>query len=127
MTGMSRETGKPLSGNGHLAQSIGDILTTPIGSRIMRRDYGSMLADLIDRPLNSATRLLVFAATALALRRWEPRLRLTKVAFLVDPSSTGQAILEISGERTDLALGNERVILSIPIRAAGASPAAATT
>ncbi|MCB2052280.1 MAG: GPW/gp25 family protein, partial [Novosphingobium sp.] len=78
MTGMSRTTGKALGGNDHLAQSIGDILSTPLGSRVMRRDYGSMLPDLIDHPLNGDNRLLVYAATAMAIRRWEPRFRLKR-------------------------------------------------
>ena len=47
MTGMDRETGKSLSGIEHLRQSIRDILTTPIGSRVMRRDYGSRLFELL--------------------------------------------------------------------------------
>jgi phage baseplate assembly protein W len=41
MQGMNRNTGRKLSGVDHLRQSIVDILTTPIGSRVMRRDYGS--------------------------------------------------------------------------------------
>jgi phage baseplate assembly protein W len=39
----------------------------------MRRDYGCLLADLVDRPLNRAT-LLASMAIALALARWEPRI-----------------------------------------------------
>ncbi len=52
MRGMSNKTGKELEGIEHLKQSIIDILTTPIGSRIMRREYGSRLFELIDRPIN---------------------------------------------------------------------------
>lgn len=39
-SGMSRHTGAALDGADHLAQSVADILGTPIGSRVMRRDYG---------------------------------------------------------------------------------------
>lgn len=39
MNGISATTGRPLSGIDHLRQSIRDILTTPIGSRVMRRLY----------------------------------------------------------------------------------------
>ncbi|MGD7246543.1 GPW/gp25 family protein, partial [Ralstonia pseudosolanacearum] len=52
MTGMNSSTGRAIADRPHLAQSIGDILTTPIGSRVMRRDYGSEVPDLIDQPLN---------------------------------------------------------------------------
>nr|VFK47168.1 MAG: hypothetical protein BECKTC1821D_GA0114238_104214 [Candidatus Kentron sp. TC] len=40
MAGMSAFTGKHFSDIAHLRQSITDILTTPIGSRVMRREYG---------------------------------------------------------------------------------------
>ncbi len=123
MSGMDRNTGKPLDGNAHLAQSIGDILTTPIGSRVMRRDYGSMLFELIDQPLNPATILLTYAATAMAIRRWEPRLRLKRVRLFAPDGWQGEAVITIEGERTDLPAPNSRVTLSIPIRAGGVSPA----
>ena len=133
MSGLSRTTGKALpgppngslaAGNDHLAQSIGDILTTPIGSRVMRRDYGSMLFELIDQPLNAATTLLAYASTALALRRWEPRLRLTRVRLDASSGFLGEASILIEGERRDLGQANARVTLSIPIRSGGATPLA---
>lgn len=117
MIGMSTTTGQALDGNAHLAQSIGDILSTPLGSRVMRRDYGSMLFDLIDAPLNATTRLLLFAATALALARWEPRLRLRKVG-VSRGNASGELTIEIDGERADLP-ANTHVLLSVPIRTGG--------
>lgn len=114
MLGMDRLTGAPLDGAAHLAQSIGDILMTPIGSRTMRRDYGSMLFELLDRPVNAATRLLLFSATAIALRRWEPRLRLTRVG-LTRAGADGAVAITIEGERLDTpAAGNSLFQLSIP-------------
>lgn len=100
MHGMNRHTGSPLSGDDHLAQSIGDILTTPVGSRLMLRDYGSRLLDLIDHPLNAATRLKFIAATADAITRWEPRLRLTRVD-MSSGNADGTAALIIEGQRLD--------------------------
>ncbi|NBO96416.1 MAG: phage baseplate protein, partial [Betaproteobacteria bacterium] len=41
MLGINAQTGQPLAGIDHLRQSIRDILTTRIGTRVMRRDYGS--------------------------------------------------------------------------------------
>ena len=76
---MDSTTGKPLEGLAHLRQSVRDILTTPLGSRVMRRNYGSRLFDLIDAPLNAATLVEIYAATAEALVRWEPRLRIQQV------------------------------------------------
>lgn len=79
MRGTDARTGKPLSGLAHLRQSIRDILTTPLGSRVMRRNYGSRLFDLVDNPLNEQTLVEIFAATAEALIQWEPRIRVTRV------------------------------------------------
>jgi hypothetical protein len=55
MIGMDAVTGKPMYDTAHLSQSIGDILSTPIGSRVMRRDYGSALFELVDAPGNALT------------------------------------------------------------------------
>lgn len=116
MTGMAVATGRELSGIEHLAQSVADILTTPIGSRIQRRDYGSMLFDLIDQPLNGSTRLLLFAATALAIARWEPRIRLRRVS--IDGGADGAVALSLEGDLADLT-ANSHVLLSVPIRTGG--------
>lgn len=48
---MDKVSGKPLADFSHLQQSIMDILSTPIGSRPMRRDYGSRLFQRLDAPL----------------------------------------------------------------------------
>ena len=72
--GMNAETGRELTGLEHLKQSIADILNTPIGSRVMRRDYGSRLFELIDAPINRSTVVDIVAETAEALMKWEDRL-----------------------------------------------------
>lgn len=72
-------TGKSLRGRNHLRQSVNDILTTPLGSRVMRPEYGSRLFELVDSPQSKDTLVSIYAATAEALIRWEPRLSVTKV------------------------------------------------
>lgn len=79
MRGMNASTGKELEGIEHLKQSITDILITPIGSRIMKREYGSRLFELVDKPINRDLTLEVYAATAEALEKWEKRFKLEKV------------------------------------------------
>jgi phage baseplate assembly protein W len=117
MLGMDRATGKRLSGDAHLAQSIGDILSTPIGSRAMRRDYGSMLFELVDGPMNALGRLRVVAAVADALRRWEPRFALKRVQLLGDAETfaAGAFILSLEGVRTDEPAPAGITRLSIPL------------
>lgn len=51
--GMNRETGKALTGIEHIQQSIRDILVTPIGSRVMRRKYGSALVYRLCRTITA--------------------------------------------------------------------------
>jgi phage baseplate assembly protein W len=96
MQGINATTGKPLADIDHLRQSIRDILTTPIGSRVMRRDYGSALFSLIDAPLNSRTVGLLRNAVFVALERWEPRIKATQVKVLA--AKPGQVELEITGD-----------------------------
>lgn len=96
MQGMNRVTGKPLSGSDHLAQSIRDLLTTPIGSRVMLREYGSRIPELVDRPTNALLDVELHAAVAEALDRWEPRFRLTSVQ-ITERSSAGRITISIEG------------------------------
>lgn len=112
MIGLAATTGRTITGAAHLAQSIADVLTTPIGSRVMRREYGSLLPDLIDAPFNDATRLQAYAATAMALMRWEPRIRLSRVQLSLG-DVPGQTVLELEGTRTD---SNEALNLRVPLQ-----------
>jgi len=114
MIGMDRSTGAQLDGDDHLAQSIGDILSTPIGTRPMRRDYGSLLFELVDRPINPATRLLCVMATALALGRWEPRLLVQRVDVDGD-FAAGQMAISVTGRRTDTNNPTAVTRLTVPI------------
>lgn len=93
---MDRSTGQPLQGLDHLRQSIADILGTPIGSRLMRRDYGSLLPSLIDQPDNGATQVRLYAAAAGALMRWEPRIRLQQLQ--ISRNRPGQLVLDVTGQ-----------------------------
>jgi phage baseplate assembly protein W len=95
MIGTDAKTGKALNGIAHLRQSVTDILSTPIGSRVLRRTYGSQLFQLIDKPLNRSTVMDLIAATADALQRWEKRFKLKQVT--VASSRPGAVTLDITG------------------------------
>ena len=104
---MNRETGQALAGIDHLRQSVADIITTPIGSRVMRRTYGSLVPALLDQPLNKTTQMRVAAAATSALMRWEPRLLVRKIRLEhLRPDEYGH--------------GHGRLYLEATIRAAGA-------
>ncbi|WP_328598577.1 GPW/gp25 family protein [Croceibacterium xixiisoli] len=111
---MSRTTGAQIDGIEHINQSVADILGTLIGTRAGRRDYGSHNPDLIDQPQTAANILRLFASTALALSRWEDRIRLRRVS-LERGDQPGAAVLTIDAERTDTASANRSVRLSLPL------------
>lgn len=95
MRGMNASTGKELEGIEHLKQSVVDILTTPINSRVMRRDYGSRLFELVDKPINRDLTLEIYSAVAEALQRWEERFKLEKVKMT--EVKEGKVTLDLEG------------------------------
>lgn len=113
MTGMNVHTGRRLDSLAHIQQSVADILTTPIGSRVMRREYGSLLPELIDQPLNGPTALRAYSATVVALMKWEPRIRVQQVTRQVSTQRPGRFDLIITGHRVD---SGERISLAVPLR-----------
>lgn len=97
-TGMNSQTGLSISEAEHIRQSVRDILVTPVGSRVMRREYGSLLATMIDRPQSPALRLQIMAACYSAIQKWEPRISLTAIAF-ERSESDGTLYVDITGTR----------------------------
>ncbi|WP_097295591.1 GPW/gp25 family protein [Escherichia coli] len=97
--GMNRNTGLGISDSEHISQSMRDILLTPVGSRVMRREYGSLLSALIDMPQNPALRLQIMVACYSAIQKWEPRIRLTAISF--ETGDAGEMYVDITGMRTD--------------------------
>ncbi|HDL7749403.1 TPA: GPW/gp25 family protein [Yersinia enterocolitica] len=108
--GMSRNTGRAITDADHISQSIADILITPVGSRVMRRTYGSLLSELIDQPQNPTLRLQIMAASYSAILRWEPRVKLTAITF--ETTLDGKMVVDITGTRTD---STAPLSLTIPV------------
>lgn len=78
--GMGRADGLRIAGIDHIRQSILDILTTYPGERVMRPEYGCRLRDLIDRPVNAQWLADLYYEVAVAIQRWEPRVRVLRVS-----------------------------------------------
>jgi hypothetical protein len=97
MKGMDANTGRLIDGMEHLNQSIPRCITTPLRTRVNRRLFGSELADLVDAPTNPATCVRLYAAVATVLMKYEPRLRLSRVRLVVDPTRPGAAVIEVEG------------------------------
>lgn len=96
MRGMNRYAGTSREGNEHIVQSINDILTTPLGSRVMLKDYGSRLPEQVDRPQNELLDVELQAAVAEALDKWEPRFKLSSV-WISARSPEGRVTFGIEG------------------------------
>lgn len=109
---MNRLNGSTITAMEHIKQSIEDILTTRLGTRIARREYGSLLPELIDHPQNDTTRLRLYAATVMALMRWEPRVRLSQVQ-MATVGLSGRAELELTGALVD---NNEPFSMRMPLQ-----------
>lgn len=96
MIGMSSTTGRAIGTLEHIRQSIGDILATPVGTRVMRREYGSLLPYLVDAPMDKATVIDIIQASAGAIARWEPRVRVDRIE--IEEAAPGQITLAIDIE-----------------------------
>lgn len=108
---MDRETGKALTEEAHIRQSIPEILFTPKGSRVERRDFGSDLPLLIDRPWSRTLALQLAAATVMALMRWEPRIAVTS-ASISAPTLDGRTNLDLEAVRLS---AGDSLSLSVPL------------
>lgn len=108
---MSRYNGSEISELEHIRQSLEDIATTPIGSRLMRREYGTLLASLMDQPIGQALYLKIYSTLYSAYVRWEDRIEISQIS--VAELNKGQLILDVIGFlKTN---GNE-VNMSIPVK-----------
>ena len=92
---MNVNTGKTISEIAHIKQSITNILTTPIGSRIMRRDYGSRLFERIDQPINGDLIAEIYSDVVEALFTWEPRFEVEQVK--VQSIEKGKITIDLEG------------------------------
>jgi len=90
---ISRETGKPITLAEHIEQSVMDIITTRIGSRVMLRDYGTLLPEMVDKPGSDHTMMILMASTTMALLSYEPRIILSRVLCI--PSQLMKGKIEI--------------------------------
>lgn len=67
------------SGPDKLKENIKQILLTVIGERVMRRDYGGGMRELVHDPNNDALRSIVRHQVAKSISQWEPRVQVQEV------------------------------------------------
>jgi phage baseplate assembly protein W len=78
-------------------QAIIAILSTGIGQRVMRPDFGCRIHDLAFAPINAQTLGLVQRYVEEAIGWWEPRVDVVDIEVTTDPSmrSVGKLIINI--------------------------------
>ena len=101
--GINRFTGKPLSNWDHVSQSLGVLFSTRLFTRVMLRGYGFAVLGLLGRDLTPDVVMRFYMAIVIAVELWEPRFRVTQLAFPIDSNSPsklqqGQLGIKISGE-----------------------------
>jgi phage baseplate assembly protein W len=79
-----------------IAQSIGVILRTSPGERVMLPEFGCGLADLAFAPLNHQTLSRIGRQVEGALRDWEPRIEVEAVSAEVDPADESRLLISVS-------------------------------
>lgn len=79
----------------NIKDSILHILTTPLGSRVMRPDFGCILPELIDRPLTQSTLAQIMTGVIEAISFWEPRVSVKKVNCYIPLERPYEVIVEI--------------------------------
>lgn len=105
---MNRYNGTNLTESEHLRQSITDILLTPIGTRIQRREYGSAIPVLLDSPISGVLMLKLAAAGVQALHRWEPRVQVTrfKPTYTPEQGISADIVCRTKNTATELKFNN---------------------
>lgn len=95
LIGSSRDNGRAMTGIEHLRQSIADIITTPVGSRVMRPEYGSYMPRMVDLPTNKGMISALQSEISRCVGRWEPRLKLSRC--VIKSVINGAMTIEIHG------------------------------
>ncbi|QND84661.1 Phage baseplate assembly protein W [Chromobacterium vaccinii] len=113
--GLNAATGQQLSDLDHIRQSIRKILTTSLRSRVMRREFGSLVPDLIDKPLNSKTHMQLLAATVMAISAWEPRVELARVRLQAGQNAS-DLFVDLELTRRDDRGSGQSANLRVPLR-----------
>lgn len=97
MSGVDRATGTAIGNFASACQGVEVILSTAIGERLMRRQFGGGVVELLGRLMRPELFAAFIALIATAIDVWEPRFRVRAVRFTgaVDQVRQGQAGIAI--------------------------------
>lgn len=103
---ISRNTGLPITEDAHIIQSMLDIALTAKGTRVMRRNYGSLLVPKLDAPMNDEYRMLLMSSLMIAFAEFEPRVEVRHINVNIEvegkPTFRVTAIKKGTGEALTL-------------------------
>ena len=100
MTGTDRYTGKPINNFQSALQGVEVTLTTFLASRLMRREFGGGVAELLGRLTTPALFAAFQQLIGTAIDLWEPRFKVRRVGFAgtVDELRLGHGDLNIEAD-----------------------------
>lgn len=100
MTDLDRHTYQPIDNFASALQGVEVILSTRIGSRIMRREFGGGIVELLGRALTASLFAAFQQLLATAIDLWEPRFSVRKVSVTgsVEEIRAGTAGLSIEAD-----------------------------
>lgn len=78
-----------------LKENLKQIILTEVGERVMRRDYGGGVWQLVNDPNNDALRAIVQHQVSKTIAQWEPRVVLQEVVVSRDQTSPGTLWVEL--------------------------------
>lgn len=105
MSGTDRRTGQLIETYESALQGVEVILTTRIGSRVMRREFGGGIAELLGRAITPPLFAIFRQLVATAIDTWEPRLQVRKVSA--------------TGSETEIRAGTIGLIFEVDYRPRG--------
>ncbi|NMG39808.1 hypothetical protein GRZ55_11190 [Chelativorans sp. ZYF759] len=112
MAGVDRVTGRPLANLASAFQSVEVILSTRLGERVMRREFGGGMAELLGRLVTPQLFVAFQTLIATAIDLWEPRFAVRRIVATgsVDGIRLGQVSFAIEVDyRPRGHLGDDRV------------------
>jgi phage baseplate assembly protein W len=80
MTGIDRRTGAVTDNLSHAYQGVEVILSTRLGSRIMRREFGGGIVELLGRLVTPSLFAAFQQLLATAIDLWEPRFQVRRIS-----------------------------------------------
>lgn len=85
MAGIDRRTGKVIGNLASAYQGVEVVLTTRLGERVMRREFGAGVAELLGRLMTPALFVAFQTLIATAIDLWEPRFAVRRISVSGSP------------------------------------------